>query len=63
MHDSFVQPQDSNPLYVGTDRRFEPLTDTFASDPLLHAMLALLGRIATALDDASGHYSTQETET
>jgi hypothetical protein len=53
MHDSFAQPEDSNPLDVGTDRRFEPLTDTFASDPLPHAMLALLGRIATALDDAA----------
>ena len=45
MHDSFAQPEDSDPL--------EPLTDTFASDPLPHAMLALLGRIATALDDAA----------
>jgi hypothetical protein len=45
MHDSFAQPEDSDPL--------EPLTDTFASDLLPHAMLALLGRIATALDDAA----------
>ena len=51
-HESFVQPADSNPLYIDTERRFEPLTDTFAADPLLHALLALLGRIATALDEA-----------
>ena len=52
-HESFVQPADSNPLYIDTDRRFEPLTDTFAADPLLHALLALLGRIAIALDDVA----------
>ena len=52
-HESFVQPADSNPLYINTDRRFEPLTDTFAADRLLHALLALLGRIATALDDVA----------
>jgi hypothetical protein len=59
-HESFVQPEDSNPLYIGTDRRFEPLTDTFTADPLLHAMLALLGRFATALDDAA-EYSAKVT--
>jgi hypothetical protein len=52
-HESFVQPADSNPLYINTDRRFEPLTDTFAADRLLHALLAMLGRIATALDEAA----------
>ena len=52
-HKSFVQPADSNPLYINTDRRFEPLTDTFAADRLLHALLALLGRIATALDEVA----------
>jgi hypothetical protein len=50
-HRAFVQPQDSNPLYVGRDRHFEPLTDSFARDPLLHKVLELLGRVATALDD------------
>src|SRR6476660_1035100 len=43
MHESFVQPEESNLRYIGTDRRFEPLTDSFAADPLLHAMLASLG--------------------
>src|SRR3954447_23703451 len=51
-HDVFVQPEDSNPLYVATDRHFEPLTDAFAKDPLLERLLKLLGRISTALDDA-----------
>ena len=50
-HDAFVQPDDSNPLYVGTNRHFEPLTDAFAKDPLLQQILQLLGRLATALDD------------
>jgi hypothetical protein len=34
-HSAFVQPEDSNPLYVEQDRHFEPLTDAFAKDPLL----------------------------
>ena len=51
-HSSFVQPEDSNPLYVEKDRYFEPLTDAFAKDPLLQRILKLLGRLATALDDA-----------
>lgn len=50
-HDVFVQPEDSNPLYVATDRRFEPLTDAFAKEPLLETILKLLGQLATALDD------------
>lgn len=47
----FVQPQDSNPLYIDRDRHFEPLTDAFASDPLLSRLLTLLSRFANALDD------------
>jgi len=50
-HRAFVQPQDSNPLYIDRDRHFEPLTDAFASDPLLHGLLKLLGRVAAALGD------------
>jgi hypothetical protein len=50
-HAAFVQPEDSNPLYVGTDRHFEPLTDAFAKDPLLERILSLLGLLAIALDD------------
>jgi len=52
-HDAFIQPEDSNPLYIGTDRHFEPLTDAFAKDPLLHGILTLLGQLAMALDDAA----------
>ena len=50
-HGEFVQPHDSNPLYVKQDRNFEPLTRRFAMDPMLHAILRLLGQLATALDD------------
>jgi hypothetical protein len=48
---SFVQPQDSNPLYVGVQRTFEPLTDSFVTDPVFRAALRLLKRAATALDN------------
>jgi hypothetical protein len=48
---AFVQPQDSNPLYVGKERNLEPLTDAFAADPLLHKVIRLLARVADALDD------------
>jgi hypothetical protein len=47
----FVQPQGSNPLYIDRDRHFEPLTDAFASDPLLSKLLTLLSQFANALDD------------
>jgi hypothetical protein len=53
MHDSFIQPEDSNPLYVGTDRHFEPLTDAFAKDTLLQRFLTMLAGLATALADAA----------
>ena len=52
-HDVFAQPEDSNPLYVDVDRHFEPLTDAFAADPVLGALLRLLGRISAALDDVA----------
>lgn len=48
--ESFVQPDDSNPLYIDVDRTFEPLTDSFVADPMLRAVLRLLGQSATALD-------------
>lgn len=50
-HRAFVQPQDSNPLYLDRDRHFEPLTDSFTEDPVLHGVLGLLGGLATALAD------------
>lgn len=51
--EAFLQPHDSNPLYVGRDRHFEPLTDAFARDPLLGRLLGLLSRFATAVHDAA----------
>lgn len=50
-YQAFAQPEDSNPLYIGRERDFEPLTDAFAKDPLLHSIVRLLGRAAQALDD------------
>lgn len=50
-HREFVQPHNSNPLYIARDRFFEPLTDAFSADPLLHRLLTLLARFARALDD------------
>ncbi|MGW5516710.1 2OG-Fe dioxygenase family protein [Nocardia africana] len=47
----FVQPEATNPLYIGRDRVFEPLTDSFAAAPVFRAVLRLLGRFATTLDD------------
>ena len=52
-HGAFVQPDDSNPLYVDRDRNFEPLTDAFAGDPLLYRLIRLLGEVATVLDDVA----------
>jgi hypothetical protein len=52
-HGAFVQPDDSNPLYIDRDRTFEPLTDAFAGDPLLSRLIRLLGGVATVLDDVA----------
>lgn len=52
-HRAFVQPEDSNPLYVGQDRHFEPLTTALAADPLLHRVLKLLGEVAVTLDEVA----------
>lgn len=50
-HCAFVQPDNSNPLYVNRQRLFEALTADFAQDPMLHGVMGLLGDLATALDD------------
>jgi hypothetical protein len=50
---AFVQPDHSNPLYNGTDRDFEPLTDSFMIDLLLGKLLRLLAGFADALDAVS----------
>ncbi|MFF4579895.1 2OG-Fe dioxygenase family protein [Streptomyces sp. NPDC001373] len=51
-HEVFVQPDDSNPLYVDVERRFEPLTGGFRAEPVLDALIRLLGEVAAGLDDA-----------
>ncbi|KUF15171.1 hypothetical protein AT728_27380 [Streptomyces silvensis] len=51
-HDAFVQPQESNPLYVDVDRHFEPLTDAFMGEPVLAALIRMLGQVAVCLEDA-----------
>lgn len=50
-HCAFVQPDDSNPLYIDRARHFDGLTERFANDPLLYGLLALLGDLAVALDE------------
>ncbi|GAA1503291.1 2OG-Fe dioxygenase family protein [Streptomyces albidochromogenes] len=52
-HVPFVQPQDTNPLYVQVDRHFDPLTDAFAADPVLVAVVRLLGELAGGLERAA----------
>jgi hypothetical protein len=52
--EAFVQPERSNPLYIGRDREGEPPTAAFAGDPVLGSLLQLLRRVATALDDVTG---------
>ncbi|MFF8842166.1 2OG-Fe dioxygenase family protein [Streptomyces sp. NPDC015127] len=49
-HETFVQPEHTNPLYDAVDRHFEPLTGAFTDDPVLRAVLGLLGHLAGALD-------------
>ncbi|MGW1840451.1 2OG-Fe dioxygenase family protein [Streptomyces sp. NPDC002067] len=49
---AFVQPEESNPLYVAVDRRFEPLTAAFGADPALASLIRTLGRIAACLEEA-----------
>lgn len=49
----FVQPGESNPLYVGVERRFEPLTEAFRSEPVLYALIRLLGDVAGGLEDTA----------
>ncbi|MFG2718508.1 2OG-Fe dioxygenase family protein [Streptomyces sp. NPDC048416] len=50
-HVAFLQPEDSNPLYVATDRHFEPLTESFMAEPMLTSLIRMLGRVAARLDD------------
>lgn len=51
-HVAFVQPGETNPLHVGEDRHFAPLTDAFVADPLFKALTRTLGQIAACQEDA-----------
>ncbi|MCS0638052.1 2OG-Fe dioxygenase family protein [Streptomyces sp. LP05-1] len=50
-YEAFVQPDASNPMYVDVDRHFEPLTASFAADPVLAALAGLLVRAAGCLEE------------
>ncbi|MEV2255579.1 2OG-Fe dioxygenase family protein [Streptomyces sp. NPDC050147] len=52
-HEVFVQPEESNPLYVGVERRFEPLTEAFRAEPVLYALIRLLGDVAGGMRDTA----------
>ncbi|MFE1576043.1 2OG-Fe dioxygenase family protein [Streptomyces fradiae] len=58
-HTGFVQPGATNPLYTAVDRRFDPLTDAFAADPVLLRLIALLSRVAGALDSPEQRWSVK----
>ncbi|MBW5422369.1 hypothetical protein GKQ77_12470 [Streptomyces sp. BG9H] len=51
-HEAFVQPEESNPLYVDVERHFEPLTEAFLAEPVLNALIRLLGEVAGGMRDA-----------
>ncbi|KZM73876.1 2OG-Fe dioxygenase family protein [Nocardia terpenica] len=50
-HEPYRQERYFNRLNGGVDRVYEPLTDTFATDPLLRALLIRLGQVFTAVDE------------
>lgn len=52
-NDVFLQPEDSNPLYIERERHFQPLTEAFAADPLLAELITLLYACAGTLDDVA----------
>jgi hypothetical protein len=41
------------PIAAPAQAEFEPLTDAFAEDPLLHGVISLMTRMAAALDDVA----------
>lgn len=51
-HGEFRQPADTNRLFPVAGRNFEPLTGAFVADPVLDALLGLLGEIAAGIEDA-----------
>ncbi|MEV0031517.1 2OG-Fe dioxygenase family protein [Nocardia sp. NPDC050793] len=50
-HEPYRQERYYNQLNGGVDRVYDPLTEAFASDPLLRDLLVRLGRIFTTVDD------------
>jgi hypothetical protein len=51
-HAPFRQPTNTNRLFPDAGRDFDPLTDAFVDDPVLDALLPLLGEIAVEIEDA-----------
>jgi hypothetical protein len=51
-HAEFRQPTNTNRLFPDAGRNFEPLTDAFVAEPVLDAVLPLLGEIAAGIEDA-----------
>jgi hypothetical protein len=50
-HEPYRQEKFFNRLNGGIDRVYEPLTDAFTGDPLLHSLVTALGRIFTEVDE------------
>lgn len=50
-HEAFVQPEGTHPVYRDVGRHLEPLTGAFIVDPVLRALVGLLGAMARSLDD------------
>ncbi|MFD1547413.1 2OG-Fe dioxygenase family protein [Nonomuraea guangzhouensis] len=49
-HTSYRQELSVNTLNGGIDRKFEPLTDGFATDPLLEPLIWVLGDVVSAVE-------------
>jgi hypothetical protein len=49
-HTSYFQSKSVNTLNGGIDRRFDPLTDDFAAEPLVSDLVRLLGRIVAGAE-------------
>ncbi|MGI5260383.1 2OG-Fe dioxygenase family protein [Streptomyces angustmyceticus] len=49
-HAPYLQESTINPLNGGVERHFDPLTDEFAADPLLRALLRAMAAVFTAVE-------------
>ncbi|QGV79466.1 2OG-Fe dioxygenase family protein [Streptomyces ficellus] len=52
-HAPYRQESDVNPLNGGIERVFDPLTESFAGDPLLRSVLTELGRVFSAVEEGA----------